>query len=93
VAPEKRLPIDPELVPLLGAALALRALHLHGIHGCYANTTHRVVRLTPALNLPEALRDQLFDRVDAMAAHHKQAWRMLGSMSPGRWIRLAKLAL
>lgn len=93
VAPEKRLPIDPELVPLLGAALALRALHLHGIHGCYANTTHRVVRLTPALNLPEALRDQLFDRVDALAAHHKQAWRMLGSMSPARWIRLAKLAL
>ena len=93
VAPEKRLPIDPELVPLLGAILTLRALHLHGVHGCFAFTAQRVVRLTPALNLPEALRDQLFDRVDAMAAHHKQAWRMLGSMSPGRWLRLAKLAL
>lgn len=93
VAPEKRLPVDPELVHLLGAALALRALHMHGIHGCYSLNAQRVVRLTPPLNLPEPLRDTLFDRVDATAADHKQAWKLLGSLSPARWMRLARLAL
>lgn len=93
VAPEKRLPIDPELVHLVGAALALRALHLHGVHGCYSLNAQRVVRLTPPLNLPEPLRDQMFDRVEASAAQHKQAWKLLGSLSPARWMRLAKLAL
>ncbi len=93
VAPEKRLPVDPELVHLLGAALALRALHQHGVHGCYSINAQRVVRLTPALNLPEALRDTLFDRVDATAATHKQAWKLLGTLSPNRWMRLARLAL
>jgi acetylornithine/succinyldiaminopimelate/putrescine aminotransferase len=93
VAPEKRLPVDPELVHLLGAALALRALHQHGVHGCYSLNAQRVVRLTPPLNLPEHLRDELFDRVEATAATHKQAWKLLGTLSPGRWLRLAKLAL
>ncbi len=93
VAPEKRLPVDPELVHLLGAALALRALHQHGVHGCYSINAQRVVRLTPALNLPEELRDTLFDRVDATAATHKQAWKLLGTLSPNRWMRLARLAL
>lgn len=93
VAPSKGLPIDPELVHLLGAALALRSLHLHGVHGCYSLNAQRVVRLSPALNLPEALRDQLFDRVEATAADHKQSWKLLGTLNPARWVRLARLAL
>jgi hypothetical protein len=50
-----------------------------------------VFRLTPALNLPEALRDTMFDRVEAMAAAHPQAWKLIGTMSPARWMRLARL--
>jgi len=93
VAPSRFLPVDAELVHLLGAALALRALHLQGVHGCYSINAQRVFRMTPPLNLPEALRDTMFDRVEAMAAAHPQAWKLLGTMSPARWVRLARLAL
>jgi len=93
VAPSRFLPVDAELVHLLGAALALRALHLQGVHGCYSINAQRVFRLTPPLNLPEGLRDTMFDRVEAMAAAHPQAWKLLGTMSPARWMRLARLAL
>jgi putrescine aminotransferase len=84
VAPSRFLPVDAELVHLVGAALALRALHLQGVHGCYSINAQRVFRLTPALNLPEPLRDTMFDRVDAMAA----ATRRPGSSS-GRCRRRA----
>ena len=93
VAPSRFLPVDAELVHLVGAALALRALHLQGVHGCYSINAQRVFRLTPALNLPEALRDTMFDRVEAMAAAYPQAWKLIGTMSPARWMRLARLAL
>ncbi|MBW6454267.1 MAG: aminotransferase class III-fold pyridoxal phosphate-dependent enzyme [Trueperaceae bacterium] len=93
VAPSRFLPVDAELVDQVGAALALRALHLTGVHGCYSINAQRVVRLTPPLNLPENLRDTLFDRVAATAAAYPQSWRLLGTMSPARWVRLARLAL
>jgi putrescine aminotransferase len=93
VAPSRFLPVDAELVHLVGAALALRALHLQGVHGCYSINAQRVFRLTPALNLPEPLRDTMFDRVDAMAAAYPQAWKLIGTLSPARWMRLARLAL
>jgi acetylornithine/succinyldiaminopimelate/putrescine aminotransferase len=93
VAPSRFLPVDAELVHLVGAALALRALHLQGVHGCYSTNAQRVFRLTPALNLPEDLRDTMFDRVEAMAVAHPQAWKLIGTMSPARWMRLARLAL
>jgi len=93
VAPSRFLPVDAELVDQLGAALALRALHLQGVHGCYSNNAQRVVRLTPPLNLPEGLRETLFDRVEATAAAYPQAWRLVKTISPERWMRLARIAL
>jgi acetylornithine/succinyldiaminopimelate/putrescine aminotransferase len=93
VAPSRFLPVDAELVDQVGAALALRALHLGGVHGCYSINAQRVVRLTPPLNLPEGLRETLFDRVEATAAAYPQSWRLLKTMSPARWMRLARLAL
>ena len=93
VAPSRFLPVDAELVDQVGAALALRALHLTGVHGCYSINAQRVVRLTPPLNLPEELRETLFARVEATAAAYPQSWRLLKTMSPARWMRLARLAL
>jgi len=93
VAPSRFLPVDPELVSALGAGTLLRALYLHGVYPAYAQTAQRVIRLTPALNLPTHLRDGLFDRVDAMAAAYPQAWKLLGVMSPARWMRMARLVL
>lgn len=93
VAPSRLLPVDKELIDQAGAALALRALHLHGVIGCYSNNAQRIVRLTPPLNQPEPLRDEMFGRIEAMARAYPQPWRMLGTMSPARWVRLARLAL
>ncbi len=93
VAPSRFLPVDAELVDQVGAALGLRALHLGGVHGCYSINAQRVVRLTPPLNLPEDLRDTLFERVEATTAAFPQSWRLLKTMSPARWMRLARLAL
>jgi acetylornithine/succinyldiaminopimelate/putrescine aminotransferase len=93
VAPSKLLPVDAGLVDQVGAALALRAMHLNGVYGCYSINSQRVVRMTPPLNLPEALRDTMFDRIDAMAAAYPQSWKLLSTLSPARWVRLAKLAL
>lgn len=93
VAPGKLLPVDPGLVDQVGAALMLRAMHLGGVYGCYSINSQRVVRMTPPLNLPENLRDTMFDRVEATAAAHTQSWKLLGTLSVPRWTRLARLAL
>jgi len=93
VAPSKLLPVDAGLVDQVGAALALRAMHQHGVFGCYSINSQRVVRMTPPLNLPERLRDAMFDRIEAMAEGAPQSWRLLKNLSPGRWMKLAKLAL
>lgn len=93
VAPSKLLPVDAGLVDQVGAALALRAMHLHGVYGCYSINSQRVVRMTPPLNLPETLRDTMFDRIEEMARSHPQSWRLLKNLSPARWMKLAKLAL
>jgi putrescine aminotransferase len=93
VTASRFLPVDPELVSALGAGTLLRALYLHGVYPSYAQTAQRVIRLTPPLNLPTHLRDDLFDRVDAMAAAYPQAWKLLGVMSPARWMRMARLVL
>lgn len=89
-----RLPgLDEDTIHLLGAALALRALHQGGVHACYSITANRTVRLTPPLNLPRPLLEQLFDRVEATAARNHRAWTMLPKFPLGRLTRLARMAL
>ena len=87
------LPVSAELLQQLGSALALRTLHLGGIHACYTLNSSRVVRLTPALNMPANVFDELFERLERVARRHRRAWRMLPRMPLGRLLRLAKLAL
>ncbi|MDZ7707003.1 MAG: aminotransferase class III-fold pyridoxal phosphate-dependent enzyme [Trueperaceae bacterium] len=43
----------PELARLLSSGLALRTLHLGGIHACISLAANGVVRLTPALDMPD----------------------------------------
>jgi len=80
-----------ELVSQLGSALGLRALDRAGIHGCYTLNSSRTVRLTPALNLPEPLFEELFRRVE-QAAGQPQAGGLLRA-PPATLIKLARLAL
>jgi putrescine aminotransferase len=86
-----RAPLGAELTSQLGSALALRTLHLAGIHACYTLNAARTVRLTPALNLPEPLFDELFRRLE-QAAQQPQASQLLRT-PPATLARLARLAL
>lgn len=82
-----------ELANQLGTALTMRAMHLHGVHVCFTTNQSQVVRLTPALNMPEELFDEMFRRVASVAQHHKQAWTMLPKMPMDRLVKLIRLAV
>ncbi len=82
-----------ELAKQLGTALALRTMHLYGLQVCFTLNSSQVIRLTPALNMPEALFEEMFDRVERAAAGHRSAWQMLPKTPLPLLLRLAKLAL
>jgi putrescine aminotransferase len=82
-----------ELANQLGTALTMRAMHLHGVHVCFTTNQSQVVRLTPALNMPDAIFEEMFERVELAAQNHKQAWKMLPKMPMDRLIKLVRLAV
>lgn len=82
-----------ELANTFGSVLALRALHLGGVHACFTLNASQVVRLTPALTMPEPLFDEMFARIEATAAEHRAAWTMLPKTPLSVLARLAKVAL
>ena len=93
VVSPKFLPSQAELVRQLGSALALRTLHVSGVHACYTLNGSRIVRLTPALNMPDDIFDEMFDRVDRAASRHPKAWQMLPRTPVKTLVNLARLAL
>lgn len=82
----------PELARLLASGLGLRSFHLGGVHACVSLAATGVVRLTPALDMPPALQDELWSRVEAIGRKHPQAWRMGASAGPAKLMRLAGIA-
>jgi len=89
----KLIPGQAELVSQLGSTLAIRSLHLAGIHACYTQNAFRIVRLTPALTIPDALFETMFDRVEEAARSYPKAWQMLRKTPLKTLLDLAKLAL
>lgn len=89
----KLVPGLAELISQLGSTLAIRSLHLAGIHACYTQNAFRIVRLTPALNIPEALFEAMFDRVEEAAKRYPKAWQMLRKTPLKTLLGLSKLAL
>lgn len=81
-----------ELARLLASGLAVHTLHRSGVHACVSLSANGVARLTPALNMPAPLRDQLWSRIEAMASSYPQAWRMAVAAGPARMTRLAAIA-
>ncbi|MEX2501845.1 MAG: aminotransferase class III-fold pyridoxal phosphate-dependent enzyme, partial [Trueperaceae bacterium] len=80
------------LARLFVSGLGVRALHLGGVHGCVSLSASGVVRLTPALDTPDAVLDELWRRVGRVAERNPQAWRIAVGAGPGRLLRLASLA-
>jgi acetylornithine/succinyldiaminopimelate/putrescine aminotransferase len=82
----------PELARLLASGLGIRTFHLGGVHACVSLAATGVVRLTPALDLPPTLQEELWSRVERIAQRHPQAWRMGASAGPAKLLRLAGIA-
>ncbi len=93
LVPPGLLGAKAELAQQLGSGLALRALHEAGVHACYTLNSSRTVRLTPALNMPEPLLEEMLTRVEGAAAAHRKAWKLLTNTPPSVLIKLTKLAL
>ena len=87
------LPGQGELIKQFGTALAMRTMHLNGVHVCFTLNSSQVIRLTPALNLPDELFDELFNRVEKAAKGNRNAWQMIPKTPLPTLTKLARLAL
>ncbi|HEY3330007.1 MAG TPA: aminotransferase class III-fold pyridoxal phosphate-dependent enzyme [Capsulimonadaceae bacterium] len=92
VSPVK-VPFMDELIGEFSGVLGLRTLHVNGVQANLSLSSKRVVRLTPALNMPEDVYDRLFQRLDAAAAANPQAVYMLKNTPVDVLKRLTKFAL
>lgn len=87
------LPGQKELIGELSGFLGLRALHDAGVMANASFNAMRTVRLTPALTIPEALFDEMFDRIERAADQTPKAWQLLPKTPLSTLMRLGKLAL
>jgi len=81
-----------ELASLFATGLALRSFHLGGLHACVSLTSSGTVRLTPALDTPRELQEEMWTRLERIAEQYPQAWRMGASAGPARLLQLAAIA-
>ncbi len=81
-----------EMIGELTNVLGLSVLHQAGVHANAAVTARRVVRLTPALTMPEDLFDEMWNRVEQAADLNNPAWRMITHTHLRTLLGLADLA-
>lgn len=81
-----------ELVGEFTSFLGLMMLHAGGLHANLALNANCTVRLTPALTIPEALLETMFERIDAAAARMKSATAMLLKTPPKSIMDLTRVA-
>ena len=74
------------------AILALRQIHEAGVMANLSLSSKRTVRLTPALDMPEDLLTQVFDRLDAFAARQPTSRHILTNTPAGLTAQLARYA-
>jgi len=82
-----------ELAAQFTSGLALRSLHQGGVHACYTLNSSSTLRLTPALNIPELLFDELFDRTERAISQHPRSWQLVPQTPLSSLLKLARLAL
>ena len=81
-----------ELARLFASGLGVRGLHRSGVHANISLAANGIVRLTPALDMPGNIQDELWARVDRFADAHPSAWRLAASAGPATLGRLAAIA-
>jgi putrescine aminotransferase len=69
-------------VGLVSGVLGLQALHQAGVEANLSANAHGTVRLTPPLNIPEPLFDEMWARIERMADDKRHAWQMVVHSHP-----------
>ncbi len=81
-----------DLVGEFTSMLGLMTLHAAGVQANLSMNCHRTIRLTPPLNIPEKLFDEMFDRVEAAAKRLHKASVMLIKTPPKSLLDLTRFA-
>ncbi len=92
VIPPKVIPGLEEIVGELSGGLGLRTIYQGGVIANLSLSSKRVVRLTPALNMPDEVFERMLERIEKTLAAHKTANSMLRHMPVDRLYRLGRLA-
>ncbi len=92
VVPPKMTPGLAEIVAELSGGLAVRMLYEGGVTANFSLSSKRVIRLTPALTMPEDVFERMLLCVEQTAERYRDANAMLRKMPLDRLIRLGKLA-
>ncbi len=66
-----------QLLRSLGGGLAMRALYKAGVYACFSLNDLNTIRLTPALNIPKDLFEEMFKCIEQAATEHPKALSML----------------
>jgi len=93
VIPPEQFRSHADLVRQVTGVLGLHILHEAGVVANLALTGKGTVRLTPPLNMPDSLFDEMLDRVERAASLSPAAWRMLVHTKLHTLVGLAALAV
>ncbi len=91
VLPPRIVPGLEELVGELSGLLGLRSLYVGGVTANASLSSKRVVRLTPALTMPDEVFERMLTRIEAVVERHPKASVMLRRTPIDGLYRLGRL--
>ena len=81
-----------DLISEATGMLALVAFYRSGVLLNFSLNAARTMRLTPAMNMPEELFDEMFDRVQRTAAAYPSSFKLVQRYGSGGLLKLTKAA-
>jgi acetylornithine/succinyldiaminopimelate/putrescine aminotransferase len=93
VMPEKMIPGLGELISEATGVLGCRTLYRGGVTANFSLSAKRVIRLCPALNMPEDIFERIFCSIEKSVEQNPTANHMLLKFPADRLYKLGKLAL
>jgi len=88
-----KVPFASELIGEFSGVLGLRMFHEFGVHANLSLSSKRVVRFTPALNIPDNLFAEFLSRIEAAAAANPSGTSMLKNTPIDVTVGLTKFSL
>ena len=93
VLPGKTIPVLGEMISEASGVLGCRTLYAGGVTANFSLSAKRVIRLSPALNMPDEVFERMIVSIEGSAARNPTANHMLRQFPVDRLYRLGKLAL